>query len=38
MQGLDEAVEHFKVGDARDEFHHPDRRLADRIEGLADAC
>lgn len=37
-QVLRAAVEHLKVEDACGEFHHPDQRLADQIEDLADAC
>ncbi|MGD1221986.1 MULTISPECIES: hypothetical protein [Streptomyces] len=38
---LREAVERLKVEEAEEiggEFHHPDQRLADQIEELADAC
>ncbi|MFJ5035703.1 hypothetical protein ACIQB5_48715 [Streptomyces sp. NPDC088560] len=37
-QVLREAVARLKVEDACGEFHHPDQRLADQIEELADAC
>ncbi|WEO92659.1 hypothetical protein A6P39_000095 [Streptomyces sp. FXJ1.172] len=37
-QVLREAVERLKVEDACGEFHHPDQRLADQIEELADVC
>ncbi|MFE9454523.1 hypothetical protein [Streptomyces sp. NPDC006739] len=35
---LREAVDRLKVEEACGEFHHPDQRLADQIEELADAC